>query len=313
MQIKNEVNESVFLMSDFNYERTHNRYWKVDKMMAFGGDNFKELCEKLNLTGKKALTVCGSGDQAIELVGQGFTEIDVFDINLISRHMLNLKIAAIMALNYEEFMLFSKVLFKDYELFQKVIPFLNCETKEYFDLLFKMKNRNYIYMNLLTHKYIGDPELIKANKNNFSIYSCREFYMIKESLLKTQIKFNQRNLLEAQLLEDNYDFIYFSNILLFGNVDIEHFKKAILPSYIEHLNSTGILVFYYMHYFANERDLSATHPLLVTKNIFTQNHNISIAEKFQDLTNLEIAVEPSGFGWGTGNKDVILALKKENK
>lgn len=310
MSIKNEVNESVFLMNDFNYAKNHSVYRNVDKMMAFGGDNFKGLCEELDLNGKKAFTVCGSGDQSIELAGRGFTHIDVFDINIIARHMLNLKIAAIMVLEYDEFMIFSKKSFRDEAIFKKIVPFLNSETKEYFELLFRFKNRDYVYRNLLTHKYTGDNAIIEACQTNFSIYNCKGFYLVKEKLLKTQIRFNQRNLFEPQKLDENYDFIYFSNILLFSPISIKHFKEELLPNYVEHLNPNGILAFYYMHYYVNCYDNSM--KAIVDQEIRTQDYNDRVMEELEDITNMQIILEPSCFGWGTGDKDLVLALRKEN-
>lgn len=311
MSIKKEVNESVFLMNDFNYAKNHNIYKNVDKMMAFGGDNFKGLCEELDLHGKKAFTVCGSGDQPLELVKRGFTHIDVFDINLIARHMLNLKIAAVMALEFDEFIVFSKRLFKDENIFKKIIPFLNAETKEYFDLLFKFKNGDYVYRNLLTHKYVGDNAIMESCKTNFSIYNAKGFYQIKKRLLQAEIKFKQRNLFEAQELNDNYDFMYFSNILLFSPMSIKCFKEELLPNYIEHLTPNGILVFYYMHYYAHLDNCSGLKKNVVYQEIKTQNYNDKVMEELEDITNVQVILEPSCFGWGTGEKDMALVLKKK--
>lgn len=307
MSIKNEVNESILLMNDFNYMFNHNVYRNIDKMMAFGGDNFKGVCDELGVSGEKAYTVCGSGDQPIELAGRGFTQVDAFDINLIARHMLNLKIAAIMALEYDEFMIFSKNLFKDLNIFKKISSFLNSETKEYFECLFKFKNQNYVYRNLITHCYTGDNAIIEASQTNFSFYTPKGFYMIKQKLLNVQIGFNQRNLFKPQNLEENYDFMYFSNILLFNSMDIAQFKKELLPNYINHLNPNGILVFHYMHYYAGNIDNS----MKIYQNIRTQDYNEKIVEELKDVTNIKVALEPSCFGRGTCEKDMILALRKE--
>lgn len=303
---KKEVNESILLMNDSKYMYNHSVYRNIDKMMAFGGDNFKGLCDELDVSGEKAYTVCGSGDQSLELVGRGFTLVDAFDINLLARHMLNLKIAAIKALEYDEFMIFSRKMFRDLLLFEKISAFLNPETKKYFEYLFTLKDQDSVYKNLMTHCYTGYNAIIKACQTNFSFYMPKGFYIVKDKLLNSQINFKERNLFELQNLKDNYDFIYFSNILIFNSMNILDFKKELLPNYIEHLNSNGILALHYMHYFVGCRELSANS----SKDRSIQKLNEKILKELSDIANIKVVLEPSHFGRGIGEKDMVLALKK---
>lgn len=304
ISIKKQVSESVLLMNDWDYVRNHDIYRNIDKMQAFGGDNFKEVCSKLEVHGKRAYTVCGSGDHPLELVSQGFTYIEAFDFNLLAKHILNLKIAAILILDYDEFIQFSKKLFLAKDLYAKIIPALPSETYEYFDLLFFRESKENIYNYLFTHKYMGYDELIDACKNNFSFYNKKEFYLLKEKLVKATIVFKHHNLFEGSNLKEQCDFIYFSNILFFNSMSIEEFKKKILPSYINHLNKDGILVLHYLHHFIGAKK-KGFH-----QDILTQSKNERDFKELQDVVHSSIIIPSSGFGRGMQEDDMILVLKK---
>ncbi len=312
--IRREVNESVLLINDLDYDKKHNSYYHYDKIMAFGGDNFKGVCESLQIGGEQALLVNGSGDQPIELIYQNFKEIDVFDINLLSRHMLNLKIAAIKALNYQEFELFSKMLFKNTELFQKVLFFLAEETKKYFKLLFTFKPKREIYDGLFTHKYSPIcASMWEYSQQNFSVYNENEFYEIKYKLLNDpnlKIRFWNFDLFHPQKFTKKYDFIYFSNILLFQDWHIDFFVSNLLPKYRNLLKENGCLIFFYMHYFY----VGLNHGFETNDYFdrYTQRKNTKIYEELKNSIEIEKRIPASGFGYGLGDADMVLALKKKH-
>lgn len=304
MSIKKEVNESILLMNEFEYANNHEIYRNVDKMMAIGGDNFNSVCNQLNVHGEKAYTVCGSGDSPLELVKRGFSYIEVFDINSLARHMLFLKIAAIQALEYDEFILFSKYLFKEEKIYKKIELFMSLDTKTYFEKLFALVNPNDVYTHLVTHKWEFGNTILEFAKNNYSFYNEKDFYLLKEKLKTAQIIFKQQDLLAMPQLDKTYDFMYFSNIFLFNSMKVFEFKKRFLPIYIEHLNKGGFLVIHYMHHFIGNGKYSLYYDLK------TQRINQFVFNEFKNLIDLEIAVDMSGFGKGTGVEDMALVLKK---
>lgn len=300
--IKKEINESIILM---NQPCDNSCYHAIDCMQAFGGDNFKSICEQLEVNGGKAYTVCGSGDHPLELAFQNFSYIEAFDINALSRHILNLKVAAIVLFTYEEFMLFSKCLFLEEKLFSRVLEIVPLETKEYFEGLFKQtKSRNYIYNYLFTHKYTTHSDIMDACKRNFSFYNEKEFYLLKEKLLKTEIVFRQRNLFEKQELSEQFNFMYFSNILFFNTIPIQEFKEQLLPNYIEHLAPNGIMVFHYLHHFVGNPRIAYERDKLAQKT------NEEIVSVLKEFIHEEIILPPSGFGRGMGEYDMALVFKK---
>lgn len=304
--IKKEINESVLLMNEVDYATCHDVYRDLDLMQALGGDNFRRVCEKLELSGDSAFTVCGSGDQPLELVSHSFNHIDTFDINFLARHILHLKIAAILCLSYEEFMEFSKNLFLNINLFSRVLEMVPLETRQYFEGLFALENRDRIYNRLFTHKHYGNSAILEVCKKNFSFYNEKEFYILKERLKKATIVFQQRDLFASQNLKQTYDFMYFSNILLFSSVPLLYFRDFLLPNYIKHLNPGGVLVFDYFHYYTNPVSVPFNE-----KEYETQMKNKEVAELFHEYITEQIVLPPSRFGMGLGDADLALVYRKK--
>ncbi len=313
--IKKEAIESLLLMNNVDYNQNHNIYTKYDKIMSFGGDNFAGVCDNLQIQGNHALIVNGSGDPPLELVYRNFSNIDAFDINCLSRHILNLKVAAIQALSYEEFVIFSKKIIKENSLYEKVAFWLPEETKGYFKILFEMEKTDNIYNNLFTHKYVDCfSEIWEYCQRNFSFYNEKKFYELKEKLLmksKDPIQFHNMNLFEPQQINQKYDFIYFSNILLFNSIEIKKFITELLPTYINLLNNDGLLVLFYMHYFY-QGDFTTTSSSFYSNyfDSFIHHKNQQIYELCKGIFNVEIVIPPSGFGRGLGYKDSVIAYKK---
>lgn len=316
--IKKEVNESILLMNDFNYDKKHDIYMNYDKMMALGGDNFQGVCDTLQVSGNSALVVNGSGDQALELGYRDFTHIDTFDINLLSRHMLNLKMAAIAALNYTEFVLFSKMLFKNKELYLKIRPFLKEETLHYFELLFSQKSEYEVYNNLFTHKFaLINQTIWDYTKQNFSFYNESAFYILKDKICHNNlnINFHHMDLVKPLAFALKYDVIYFSNILYFTNKNISTFIKDILPVYLNCLQKDGLLIVFYMHFFEGKLNSFLNgNDCFITHNYYNQvSHDINqnIYNELKDLADVECRIPASGFGHGLSENDFVLAMRKK--
>jgi hypothetical protein len=96
----------------------------------------------LNIKGKSILTVCGSGDQVINAYLLGAKKVVAFDLNRRVEFITKLKLAAIEALNYEEFLDFfgknmqTRGMF-NYSLYKRIKKGLDPETSRFFDRLYK--------------------------------------------------------------------------------------------------------------------------------------------------------------------------------
>ncbi len=302
--IKNEALQSSLIIANPNYDKHHTTYQNIDKMMLVGGDNFRECLDKLDLPAdyNQALCVCGSGDQVLELAYRQFSKITAFDINKISRHILNLKLAAIRNFTYPEYLNFLQNPFTP-EQITKLANSIQPETFAYFNYLLKMNKASAIYNSFCTHKYLTNPLAKSFLNRNFSFYQEPEYYTLKQNLPNSSITFQEMNIFEPQTLSQSYHLIYFSNILLF-QTDFPNFKTEILPNYLNHLAPGGILVLDYLHHYAGKTIMldwiSQEYDLLYQK----------IETYFRDVVNRNFSVKSSGFGHGIKSDDLVLAIKK---
>ena len=61
----------------------------------FSNENINGFIKKISLNERQVLTVCSSGDQAFNLVLNGASKVDLFDINRFTKYYFYLKKAAI--------------------------------------------------------------------------------------------------------------------------------------------------------------------------------------------------------------------------
>ena len=305
MDVKKEINYASLLM---NQTLVGQRvYQNFDKMMYLGGDNLRGLFSKIEVLANKALVVSGSGDFGLETIYQGFSDVTCFDINLLSRHMLYVKIAAVQALTYQEFCrLFQTTLTKEW--LYKISPYLPDSTFLFFDTLFQANSSSKL-LNLFTHKYSKCAEyFFQKCQQNFSVYNEKEFYQLKECLRADMFHFLPLDIFQKEKVStclNEYDFIYLSNILFFASISIEDFLKNIFPYFYQSLRSGGVLVLNYFHSYINE-----VQEKMVFKNRLYQKKNLELYDQIKNYCNQEIVLPSSGFGHGTGRNDLVLAIKK---
>ena len=304
MDLKKEINYARLLMN--RTEVGQSVYQNFDKMMYLGGDNFKGLFSKIEVLKNKALVVSSSGDFGLETAYQGFSDVTCFDINFLSQHMLYVKIAAVQALNYHEFcQLFQTALTKEW--LHKIIPYLPHSTFLFFDKLFQLSSSK--ITNLFTHNYSKHAEyFFQKCQQNFSAYNEHEFYQLKSCLQTKKFQFLPLDIFQKEKVSvclGKYDFIYFSNILFFASIPIADFMKNIFPIFYQSLRDGGVLVLNYFHSYVDEVKEKRTY-----KNRLYQEKNLLLYEQIKRYCNQEIVLSGSGFGHGTGSKDLVLAVKK---
>ena len=82
----------------------HPSFGSNSAMYVFTTENLVDYIKKVNPAGKAILTNTGSGDQLINLALMGASRIDNFDVNQNAYFITQLKIAALQALSYDEFL-----------------------------------------------------------------------------------------------------------------------------------------------------------------------------------------------------------------
>ena len=202
---------------------------------AFTNENIKAYLE--GITGKNVLSICSSGDQYLNLIGNNFEDIDLIDINpLTEYYTLGIKQALILGFSYEEYIKVITLLFKrnmDKQLEKEVLTYLlNFMTpkyqlfwKEVFNYYFKLQEkyqREISLLQILTQDYYFDLDEIKFF--NHYLESKESYEKTKNNLLKVNSNFILGNILNYESRK-KYDLIICSNILEYfyhPNLDIKN-------------------------------------------------------------------------------------------
>ena len=81
-------------------------YSEYSLICGCSNENQKAMADILGYKDKNILTVAGSGEQYFEAVYEGAKDITLYDINILSKLYVYLKIGAVKTLNYEDFINF---------------------------------------------------------------------------------------------------------------------------------------------------------------------------------------------------------------
>lgn len=202
------------------------------------------------------LTIGASGEQVVNAINSGAKVIDVYDSNRLCKHALFLRLAAIKALSYEEFIEYYKT-FSPF-LFVKIAEYLPEEELAYWGTLYRMFGQNnlnsgQIINNLLfTYKRL-DKELVRKinpylNPDNF--------YKLKEIIDAVTIHYIDSDLygLPKHISENTYDVINLSNIYEYLNYSndtrFKHarkFRNFVMNELYPHLNPNGTILVSYLY------------------------------------------------------------------
>jgi len=74
-----------------------------NRIYSFTNENVAGYIDYFDLKNKSLLTVGSSGDQVINAFYKGCRDITLIDVNPFAKYYINLKIAAVISLTYQEF------------------------------------------------------------------------------------------------------------------------------------------------------------------------------------------------------------------
>lgn len=118
-----------------------------EKLYLFSNENLGTYYKRLNLKGKRVLTVGSSGDQILYSLYYGADEVVCYDICPLSKYYFDLKVACIKNLSFEEFnklIDLSKMIFSE-EVYAKVSHDLKGESRLFWDSLYLDGFNDYNY------------------------------------------------------------------------------------------------------------------------------------------------------------------------
>ena len=271
---------------------------KFKKIYPFTTENIAGYMRLLNLDDKKIITVTGSGDQALNAILQGCLDIVTFDVNPLAKYYLELKIASIQSLTYDQFLHF--LLYEnreslDYSVFQALdLSFITrlFWLKKYKEVDYsgrKLRNSD-----LFNFNYFNSEEKKKCN-----LYLEKDKYVeLQQKLKMANITFINQSLQNLQL-NTNYDYMFLSNIADYLNTI---YDKDVLYSFKNLLNyfqkNVSIIYIAYLYDLQHPNKVREIENLPKVFDIFTEIELLSFDSALYDRQEA---------------KDGVLILKKGGK
>ncbi len=235
------------------------------RLYSFTNENLKGYMQFFKYEGKNVLTTGSSGDQALNLISYGCKDISVFDINPFVKYYFDLKRAAILTLSEEKYLDFfhgtknkSNIFAQpttvfNQELYNKMSRHLEDDSKKFWDELFKKYDLLQIKRNLFFLQEEKNKKNIILN-NRYLDYDCYD--KLRKQFDKVNISFYHDNLPKLKKINDEYDYIFLSNIFdyifnlplktsdEYDEVMIGY--RVILESVMNYLKENGTIFYHYV-------------------------------------------------------------------
>lgn len=224
------------------------------KLYPFATENIKGYINEFELKNKNLLTVGSSGDQVFNALYLDCHNVTLFDINAFSKYYFFLKMASIISLDLDEFLLFLHYKnfyspFKDnYEvldkkIFRKVERTLE-ELDVYAYLFWKELFRRFDALTLRKKLFsLDEDRTYVLKKMNLYLENENNYLKLRDKLEYLKINFIQGNVLTVDLL-NNFDNIWLSNIAQYLTLD--EIKKMVIKM-DQFLNMGGKMLISYIY------------------------------------------------------------------
>ncbi|MDD3392300.1 MAG: DUF3419 family protein, partial [Bacilli bacterium] len=260
MKLDDYKSRALSLISDYYFNKNDDKTLKkFSSIYPFTTENIAGYFKQIDFNGKEVLTVCASGDHILNAILLGASNVDVFDVNPLTVFYLHLKMAAIEALSYEEYINF--FCYKNYNLFlypnfnsfsktlfNKIEPFLRGDSKSFWTYLFSkeeglaIRSSPLFSSDELHYKILSEANLYLEEAN---------YYKLRDKIKDFPINFYQRNILDLPSINGKYDLIFLSNIccylnLLYSENHLVNFKQTVLEI-SQMLKLDGLLYYGYLY------------------------------------------------------------------
>lgn len=254
-------------------------YSTYSLIYPYTNDVLKEY-EK-EVIGKKVLTVAGSGDQALMTIKNGAEQVQMFDINRFALYYSNLKLAAVKALTYEEYIEFftpqEDLFFTNYDpkIFNKI---LNELSEKEASLWSNIYTPLFCFCNykLINECYSFDKSPIRYEE---------DYNTIKKGMLNCEILPSiETDLFEicSKLNNIKFDSIIFSNITSHLHTNDKYKLSDLLKNIEFNLEYNGIIqIAHYVNYqeLYNGKKLSSLETTNF-KKVFDRKHYLEKEKTF---------------------------------
>lgn len=208
----------------------------------WSNERLDEVFEDVELCGKRALVVGSSGDQALHCIHKGATDVTIMDSNMWTKPYVELKMAGIKNLSFEEFKdCFASLYVFGNKYYPRLSHDLSEESKAFWDNI-ALDMPWYECIDVLDNFFhyvdFGDDE-IKKHMNRHSFYRAKEEYeKLKTNLKKANVNIEVADIREFdELAKGQYDYIMLSNISDY--MDKEEYFKITKALNEKHLTFDG--------------------------------------------------------------------------
>ena len=231
------------------------KHGSADRIYPFSNENIGEFLEGFDLEGKSVITVGSSGDQVLNAVYRGATDVTLFDANIFARYYVELKIAAIKNLSLEEFLkYFTSDNILDWKYYSKVSHDLSDEAKLFWDTLMlelDEENKEIYEKKLFPIECVYKGDISHFTVGQMSNIFCRNvenYTKLQERLKNVTIHYVNDTLkfISNTTGMKKYDLIMLSNV--FDYVKHKEFIKVIEYLYANNLNNGSLMQIDYLFY-----------------------------------------------------------------
>lgn len=252
LNVTEAIEQTIEYLNQTCYSLVRPEFTKYSGVYSFSTENLSYL-EKINLEGKEALTVTGSFDQALNLIFEGAKKICNFDTNVNTVFFAYLKMAAMKAFSYQEYLNFffgeNKM---PYEMYQRLLSFLPETVAIYWNHMYG------IFSNdgnaLMNSRLLEKPSDIKNTiLGNPYLYSEANYERTRSRLNEVEISFVEKDVLEIGEGKETYDAMFFSNIEsylvsdYFSTMGEQEYVDFIENKASKQLNEGGIIQMAYQY------------------------------------------------------------------
>lgn len=208
----------------------------------WSNEKLDKIFENIELSGKRALVVGSSGDQALHCVHKGATDVTIMDSNMWTIPYVELKIASIKNLNYEEFKdYFGNLFVFGRQYYSKVSHDLSEQAQAFWDNV-ELDFPWYTCVEVpddFFHYVQSTSDFGKEFMNEHCFYTSEEEYVkLQNNLRKANVNIEIADISEFDSLADGeYDYIMLSNISDY--MDKEKYFKIVKALNEKHLTVDG--------------------------------------------------------------------------
>jgi len=227
-------------------------FWHI---YSFNTENIKEYIEYFDLNNKSLLTVGSSGEQVINARIKGASDITLFDASPFAKYYTWLKIAAIIKLDYREYLSFfmqhtstvaghgGNVYRFNKRIFDKVAPVL--KSLDYESYYFWVELYDQIKRSGDIASIIKDDETRPKVIKGYSLYldSEENYYKARKAVREITFKYVHGDLFKDKV-EGHFDNIWLSNLCTYHNV---YKMYDLVLKLAENLNIDGRMLFAYLY------------------------------------------------------------------